>query len=55
MVHLYHAHTMYPGLNNAAFTLAMCEAPHSVHSNRCIFYFFPGGGGESQPGYDPLN
>lgn len=53
-VHLYHAHTIYPGLNNAAFTLAMCEAPHSVHSSHCIFYFFPGGK-ISQPGYDPLN
>lgn len=42
MVRLYHVHTMYPGLNNAAFTLAMCEAPHSVHSSHCIFYFFPG-------------
>lgn len=38
--HLYHAHTMYPKLNNTAFTLAMCEAVHSVHSIHFIFYFF---------------
>lgn len=32
MVRLYHVHTMYPGLNNAAFTLAMYEASRYIQA-----------------------